>query len=122
MVNAFPAVQFSSLDASATPQGNAAMQTPGVGIVCQTGVLMQDVTLAANATNVAPAFPAGVSTAAVIAVIAITTTDLTVKVGTGTPVSLSVPARQGLLLYGVASNAVTLSSVSGGQVQVAVGG
>lgn len=122
MINAIPAIQINTIDLSTSPQNNIIAQIGGVGISCPNGVLMQDTTLAANTVNAAPAFPIGVSTAIFIFVAAITTTDLIVKVGTGSPVSLSVPANQGIMLYTLASNAITFNSVLGGKIQYAIGG
>lgn len=121
MVNAFPAMQISTVDLSANPQENVVARIGGIGLTCPSGVMLQDVTLPANTANLAPAFPAGVTTAVFVYVSALTTTDLIVKVG-GAPVSLSVPANQGLMLYGIASSAITLNSVKGGKVQYAIGG
>lgn len=121
-MNAFPAIQISTVDPSVSPENNIVAEVGGIGIVCQNGVLLQDVVLAANTSNLALAFPAGVTTAQIIYVSAITAADLIVKVGSGSPVSLSVPRNHGILLYGIASTAITLSSVQGGKVQYAVGG
>lgn len=123
MVNVFPAVQLNALDPATNPVANLMLQVGGIGLSCQNGITMQDsVALPANSTNVALAFPIGVTTAVVIYVAAITTTDLIVKVGSGSPVSLSLPANQGMLLYGLTSAQVSLNSVLGGHIQYAVGG
>lgn len=122
MVNAFPAIQISTIDLSVSPQNNVVAQIGGIGIYCATGVVLQDVVLAPGASSLALAFPTGVSAAAFIYISAITTTDLIVKVGSGSPVSLSLPANQGMMLYGLTSSQVSLNSVAGGQVQYAVGG
>lgn len=122
MVNAFPAVQINTVDLSTSPTVNVIAQVGGIGLSCPNGVVLQDMTLAPASTSIALAFPNGASSAVFIYISAITTMDLVVKVGTGSPVSLSVPANMGALLYGLASNAVTLNTVKGGKVQYVVGG
>lgn len=122
MVNAFPAVQLNTIDAAVSPQNNIIAQIGGIGLACPHGVLLQDLTLAALSSTIALAFPNGVTTAVFIYISAITTTDLIVKVGSGSPVSLSLPMNQGMLLYSLTSAAISLNSVAGGQVQYAIGG
>lgn len=121
-VNAYPAVQINTVDLSTMPNNNIMAQIGGVGLSCPNGVVLQDLTLVANSTNIALAFPNGAATAVFIYISSVTTTDLIVKVGTGSPVSLSVPACMGTVLYSLASNAVSLNSVKGGKVQYAIGG
>lgn len=120
-VNAFLGIQINTSDLSTKPEDNIMAQVGGIGLVCQNGVMMQDATLAASTSNLPLPFPVGVTTAVFIFIAAITTTDLIVKVG-GTPVSLSVPQNQGLVLYSISSSVITLSSVAGGKIQYAIGG
>lgn len=121
MINAILAAQLSTVDTLTDPQNCIVARNGGLGIPCPTGVSMQDTILAANSTSVALTFPTGVTTAVFIYIAAVTTTDLIVKVG-GTPVSLTLPAKQPMLLYGLTSANVSLNSVLGGHVQYAVGG
>lgn len=122
MVNAIPGIQINTIDLSTHPQNNIIAQTGGVGLSCPNGVMMQDIALAAASSNVPVQFPIGVTSAVFIFIAAITATDLIVKVGSGTPVSLSLPQYQGMMLYGISSSAITFSSVKGGTVQYAIGG
>ena len=122
MINAFLAMQVSTIDLSTNPQNNIVIQAGGIGLLCPNGVLMQDLTLAASSSNITLAFPNIVTTALFICITAITTTDLIVKVGSGSPVSLSIPSHQSVMLYNLTSSQVSLSSAAGGQVQYAIGG
>lgn len=121
MINAILAAQLSTVDTLTDPQDCIVARNGGLGFPCPTGVLSQVTTLAAASSNVPLTFPTGVTTAAVIYIAAITTTDLIVKVG-ATPVSLTVPAKQFIVLYSLTSAVVSLSTVLGGDVQYAVGG
>ncbi len=118
-----PSIQILVNDPATDPAQNVAAQTGNLGILCtNSGAAMQDVTLAAATTALALPFPIGVTTALVIYIAALTTTDLLVNVGASSPVSLSIPQGQGVVLYNLASNAVTLSSVLGGKIQFCVAG
>lgn len=123
MVNAFPAIQLNTIDLAVSPQTNIMAQVGGIGLTCQNGVVLQDIILAAASTNVALLFPTGISTAVFIYISSITTSDLVVKVGSGSPVALPpIPYKQGMLLYGLTSAQISLNTVLGGQVQYAIGG
>jgi hypothetical protein len=118
-----PSIQILSNDPSTNPEQNIAAQTGNFGILCpNSGAEMQNVTLPAATAALALPFPIGVTTGLVVYVAALTATDLIVKVGASNPVSLQIPQGQGLVLYNVASNAITLNSVLGGKIQFAVGG
>lgn len=121
MVNAFPAVQVNVVDPSCNPQAPVFAQVGGVGLLCNSGVMLQDATLAPASSLVPLVFPLGITTAVFIYIAAAMTTDLKVNLG-GTPLILSLPYKQGMLLYNISSSAITLSSVLGGQVQYAIGG
>lgn len=123
MVNVFPALQLSATGPAVSPP-DASVQVGGnIGISCLLGyVRAPQVTLASSSSGIALAFPTGVTTAKVIAIAAVTATDLIVKVGSSNPVSLQVPAGQGILLYNMTTAQVSLNSVLGGAVQYAVGG
>ena len=122
-VSITPALQISTCDPQTNPAQNIIAQTGNFSILCtNSGATMQDADLPAATSALALPFPIGVTTALVLYVAALTTTDLIVKVGAANPVSLSVPQGQGIVLYNIASNAVTLNSVLGGQIQYVVGG
>lgn len=121
MIIATPAVQINTSDGSTNPQNNISIQGGGIGLSCANGAMMQDGLLAPSSSNVALSFPPGVITAVVIAVVAITTTDLIVNAGT-TPQAFNIPAGQGMLFYGLTSAKISLSSALGGKIQYAIGG
>lgn len=122
MITVTPAAQLSVVDSSTNPSTTFPIVPGGAAILCPSGALLQDATLAVSTSNAALAFPIGVSTAAFFFIVAVSATDLIVKVGTGSPVSLTVPQGQALMLYNIASNAITVSSALGGTIQYAVGG
>lgn len=122
MISAFPAIQVSAVDASTSPQNNVVAQVGGIGLTCQTGILLQDVNLAPGTTNLPLAFPAGVVAAVFIYISSITVQDLIISAGTPTAVLPPLPYRQGMLFYGLTASEIFLSSVQGGQVQYVVGG
>lgn len=120
MVNAIPAVQINTVGPS-NPRENIIAYAGGVAMLCQTGTDAQVVTLAANSDEVPLPFPVGVTTATFVFVAALTATDLVVNVGDDA-FPLPVPLRQGMVLYGLASSDISISSALGGDVQFAVGG
>jgi hypothetical protein len=91
----------------------------GIAVSCPVGMLGQDVILPASTVDEALSFPVGLATAAILCILAVTTTDLIVKVDT---VSLSVPLGQPLFLYGVAAADISVSSALGGKITYTVGG
>lgn len=123
MTNAFPAIQIITNDPATNPQMVTVTQTPGIGLVCNNGVIQNlDMVLAPSTSTLALPFPNGVSTALFIYIFALTTTDLIVKVGSGSPASLSVPQYQGTVLYSLTSAQLSVNSVLGGRIQYAIGG
>ena len=122
MISAIPAAQINFVDPFTDPQA-APLQTGGTGLACANGYIqVPDATLAPSSSTVALAFPLGVTTAVVIYIAALTATDLIVKVGSGSPVSLPIPVGQGAFFYGITSANISLNSVLGGKIQYAVGG
>lgn len=121
-VNATPALQLSLVDPSA-PLASNPFLAGGIALYCPNGVITeQEAALPASTNSLPLSFPVGASSAVFIFIAAITATDLIVKVGSGSPVSLSVPRGQGIFLYGLTSSQVSLNSVLGGTVQYSVGG
>lgn len=118
-VNATPAVQVTlsgpSFDAPSAPP----LETGGLPLYCPNGATGQAATLPAATAGLPLNFPVGVATAVFIFIAADTTTDLIVTVGS---FALPVPRGQGIVLYGIASNQISLGSVLGGQIRYAVGG
>lgn len=119
-VNAIPAIQLNIVDPATTIPFNP-LQTGNLPLYCPNGSLDQDATLPAATSSLALAFPVGVTTAVFIYISAITTTDLIINIGTS-PFPVSVPLGQGMLLYGLTSAQVSISSVLGGKIQYSVGG
>jgi len=120
-----PSIQVLVNDPATNPTQNVAAQTGNIGILCtNSGAAMQDVVLPAATSALALPFPIGVTTALVLYVAAITTTDLIVNITLGGhTVSLPpIPQGQGMIFYGLTAVQITLSSALGGQIQYAVGG
>lgn len=120
-----PSIQILVNDPATNPTQNVATQTGNIGILCtNSGATMQDVVLPAATSALALPFPIGVTTALVLYIAAITTTDLVVNITLGGhTVSLPpIPQGQGVVLYGLTSSQISISSVLGGQIQFAVGG
>ncbi len=120
-----PSIQILVNDPATNPTQNVAAQTGNIGILCtNSGATMQDVVLPAATSALALPFPINVTTALVLYIAAITTTDLVVNITLGGhTVSLPpIPQGQGIVLYGLTSSQISISSVLGGQIQFAVGG
>lgn len=122
MITITPTAQLSVIDSSTTPSTNLPVTPGGLAVVCPTGALIQDVTLAASTVDAAPAFPIGVTTAKVVYILPVTVTDLVVSVGVAGAADLQVPLGQPLILYNVAVAQLLVSSALGGKIQYAVGG
>ncbi len=118
--NVVPAAQISIAQGTNSPE--MLVQFGGVSMLCPNGIVYEkNATLEEDSEDVALSFPVGVTTSVFVFISAITATDLIVKVGTdGAPVS--VPAYQGLILYGLTAAQVSLNSELGGQVSYVVGG
>lgn len=114
VIQASLALKDSAISANPNP-----LPIVGTFVTCPAGALAQDTVLAAASSNVALPFPVGVTTAAVLVIVAQTTADLIVKVSGQ---ALTVPIGQPLFLYSVAASAVSVSSVLGGKITVVVGG
>lgn len=121
MITATPTIQINTVDPSANPQANIMAYTGGGPILCPNSTILQDATLPAATVSAALSFPVGVTTAAFIFIAALTTTDLLVNVGTS-PTAIPIPARQGIILYGLTSAKISVSSAAGGAIQYAIGG
>ena len=120
---AFPAVQILTNDPATNPQMVTVAQTQGIGLVCPNGVTQNlDMVLAPASSNVALPFPNGATAAVFIYIFALNITDLVVKVGSSQVALPVLPQKQGILLYGLTSAQITVSSVLGGNVQIAIGG
>lgn len=120
-VNITPALQISIVDPAAVLNPNP-IESGGIALYCANGQVTQEATLPASTASLALSFPVGVSSAVVIFIASMTCTDLIVKVGSGSPVSLPVPLGQGIFLYNLTSSQVSLNSVLGGRIQYTVGG
>lgn len=117
-----PAASLSAQD-SALQQVPSAIDYPGAALSCSTGLLAQDVVLAASTSNQQLPFPIGLTTAKVIAIYAVGLSDLVVTVGDGsTTTTIEVPKGQPLLLYNKTASQVKLASVLGGKLACVVGG
>ena len=121
-VTATPALQINVVDPSTNPTDPIALQACGVALYCAGGAKSELPTLPAATANLPLPFPIGITTAVYIFIGAITCTDLIVKVGSGSPVALSVPLGQGVFFYGLTSSQITISSALGGQIQYSIGG
>lgn len=117
-VNATPAIQVT-LTGPAVPLSAPPFQAGGLPLYCPNGNTDQTATLPAATSGLPLNFPVGVSTAIFVFIAADTATDLIVTVGS---FALPVPQGQGIVLYGIASNQISLGSALGGQIRYAVGG
>lgn len=122
MIIATPGIQIVTNDPASNPNQNVMAETGNQPIICQNSVVMQDALLPPTTSGAALSFPVGVTTAAFIFIAALSTTDLLVNIGSSSPTSIAIPARQGIILYGLTSAQISLSSVAGGQVQYIIGG
>src|ERR1035437_4489604 len=118
MITFTPALQIAITDPLILPQAASAGNQP---IACPISSGLQEAVLAPGASSVALPFPIGLTTAKVIYIASLGTSDLVVNIG-GTPFAMSVPACQGVFLYGLTSAQVSLSSALGGEVQFTIGG
>ncbi len=122
MITITPTAQLIIADSSTSPSTILPVAPGGLAVMCPTGYLVQDVDLAADTDEEAPAFPIGVSVAKVLWVLPVTATDLVLGVGPDAAASLSVPIGQPQVLYNVPVDQIVLSSSLGGKIQYAVGG
>lgn len=118
MITVTPAATIALKDSGLSPNPNP-VPFGGLAVNCPKGALVQDVVLVANSSDVTLTFPVGVTTAAVLAILAADVSDLVV---TNDGVDLTVPLGQPLLLYSVAAADISVSSVKGGKVTYVVGG
>lgn len=91
----------------------------GLPVNCPGGHVSEDVVLPAATSNAQLPFPAGVTTAAILIIQALTTTDLVVTYKGQT---MSVPVGQPVIFYGVTQSNVTVSTTLGGEILCTVGG
>ncbi len=117
MISITPAVTIALKDSGLSPNPNP-VPFGGALIQCETGALVQDVTLPESSEDVELTFPVGVTTAAILAIYAATATDLVV---TNDGVELAVPLGQTLFLYDVAAADITVDSALGGKLTYVVG-
>lgn len=122
MIIAMPGVQIAVNNPSANPPNTIMAQVGGIGISCPNGVLVQEAALPPGSSNVALAFPVGVTVSAFVFIAALTATDLIIKTGSGLVALPIVPVGQGFIVYGLTAAQLSLSSLLGGQVQYVVGG
>lgn len=120
-VNITPSLQLAIVDPAATLTPNP-LEAGLIALFCANGAVTQEATLPPATASLPLSFPVGVTTAVVIFIASVTCTDLIVKVGSGSPVSLSVPLGQGIFLYSMTSAQISLNSVLGGKIQYSVGG
>ena len=118
MITVTPGSTVALKDTGLSPNPNP-VPFGGIAVDCPVGALSQDVTLPASTADEALPFPVGVTTAAILAIYAVTTADLVVTVGTQ---DLTVPLGQPLFLYDVAAADIAVSSVLGGKLTYVVGG
>ena len=121
MITATPSAQISVVDSSVVPSSVGAVTPGGLGIVCPNGFMVQEAVLPPGTSDLALAFPVGVTTALVVYILPLTATDLKVNVGPS-PFPLPVPMGQPALHYGLTSAQISLSSALGGRIQYAIGG
>ena len=113
------ALALAIQDTAISPNANP-LPAVGTWVSAPNGTQASDIVLAAASSNVAIPFPIGVTTAAVLVIVAENIADLIVKIGgVAMPV---LPAGQPLILYGYTASALSLSSVLGGHVTILVGG
>ena len=122
MIIATPSIQLATSSCGTSPQEPIALSSGDQPLTCPSGANLQVVTLPNATVAAALSFPLGVTTAVYVFISAITATDLIVNIGSGTPFAMSLPPRQGVILYNITSAEVSLSSVAGGQVEYSVGG
>lgn len=118
MITISPAIQVTSKDTSLSPFPQPPL-TAGAGVRCPSGQLGGTVTLAPGAAAIPLPFPNGVTTAAIVVIVAEGITDLVVTFKGQTK---TIPAGQADLYYGVTSANLSLGSTLGGAVAVLVGG
>ena len=123
MINAFVGSQIFKSDPASFPSQVPVAQTQGLGLSCPNGLVeVPLMTLAPASSGILIPFPNGATAAVFIAIFSITVTDLVVKTGSGLVALPVLPYGQCLVLYGLTSSQISLNSVLGGTLSVAVGG
>jgi hypothetical protein len=118
MITVTPAVSVSTKDSALSPFPSEPM-LGGQPVACAKGGMGQDVALAAGSSGVSLPFPVGVTTAAIVAIVASGAADLIVNYK-GQP--HVVPLGQAWFGYTVLASDLTVSTVLGGSIQYVVGG
>lgn len=120
MSQLIPMVSLGAQDTTISPNPYEVMPLQANPIDCAVGVAKETSVLPAASSNVSLPFPIGLTVSKVLAIFAVSTTDLVVKYQ-GVPLP-PVPMGQALFLYGAAYADVNVSTVKGGKIVYVVGG